>query len=80
MVDKNALRAAWVKKGLTQTQVAQMIGISDKTLGRKLKNGVFGSDEIERLIVKLDISDPMAIFFPSKVALKDTKMQQTKAV
>jgi len=69
MLDKNKLRAEWVKKGLTQTQVARVIGVSAKTFSLKLNKGVFGSDEIESMINALDISDPMNIFFAKQVTL-----------
>lgn len=63
MININALRAEWVKNGLCQKDVAQMIGVNPKTLSLKLKKGVLGSDEIDILINKLNISDPMKIFF-----------------
>lgn len=65
MVDVNALKAEWVKKGLRQQDVAKIIGITPKTLSLKLKRGIFGSDEIELLIAALDINDPVRIFFKS---------------
>lgn len=43
-----------------------MIGVTPKTFYEKMKNGVFGSDEIEIMIEKLNIKDPMAIFFAKK--------------
>lgn len=67
MIDKNKLRAAWVSKGLTQATVAKEIGVSNKTFSLKMKKGVFGSDEIEKMISYLDIADPVAIFFAGKV-------------
>ncbi len=66
MIDKNALKAEWVKKGLRQKDVADILKVTPKTLYTKLKKGVLGSDEIETLIVKLDIENPMDIFFKSK--------------
>lgn len=67
MVDINGLKAAWVKKGLTQAQVAKELNISSRTLSERLKKGVFGSDEIEQLVVLLDIENPIAIFFANRV-------------
>lgn len=67
MIDANKLRGAWVSKGMNQSDVAKAIGVSDKTLSLKLKKGVFGSDEIERLISVLDITDPISVFFPNLV-------------
>lgn len=63
MVKANELKAAMARKGMTQQQVADAIGITHKTLYNKLKKGVFLSDEIEKLIVVLDISNPMDVFF-----------------
>ncbi len=63
MINENELRAAFARKNYTQEKVAEMLGICSKTLGSKIKRGVFKSDEIERLILILDIKDPMDIFF-----------------
>lgn len=67
MVDTNALRAAWTAKGLTQTEVAEKLHISSKTMSTKMKRGVFGSDEIEKMIDLLSIENPTAIFFAKAV-------------
>ena len=45
------------------TDVAKMIGVTPKTFYEKMKNGVFGSDEIQIMIDELHIDDPMPIFF-----------------
>lgn len=66
MIKTNELRGVIVKNGLTQADVAAMIGITPKTFYEKMKNGVFGSDEIEIMIDKLKIEDPMNIFFAKK--------------
>lgn len=65
MINTNELKAVIVKKGLTQYQVARNIGIAPKTFSLKLKKGVFGSDEIEKMIILLDLKNPMSIFFSS---------------
>lgn len=67
MVDVNALKAEIVRKGMTQHQVANKMNISDKTFYSRLKNRVFGSDEIEKLMDILDIADPVSIFFAKTV-------------
>lgn len=67
MIDRNKLRAAWVSKGFTQERVAKEVGISNKTFSLKMKKGVFGSDEIEKMIDFLDISDPVNVFFAKRV-------------
>ena len=63
MIKTNELRGVIAKNGLSQSDVANMIGITPKTFYEKMKNGVFGSDEIEIMIDKLKIDDPMKIFF-----------------
>ncbi len=67
MVNTNALRAEWVKKGMTQSQVAERIGISSKTMSNRMKKKEFGTDEVNKLITLLSIKDPMQIFFADKV-------------
>ena len=57
MVDVNALKAEWVRNGLTQYQVAEnILGISSRGFHEKLKKGILGSDEIENLIIKVKSS------------------------
>lgn len=67
MVDINGLKAAIVKKGLTQEKVAKMMNISPRTLSSRMTKGVFGSDEIELLMNILDIDNPVSIFFAHTV-------------
>lgn len=66
MIKTDELRGEIAKNGLSQSDVAKMIGVTPKTFYEKMKNGVFGSDEIEIMIEKLNIQDPMAIFFAKK--------------
>lgn len=63
MIKTNELRGIIAKNGLFQTDVAKMIGVTPKTFYEKMKNGVFGSDEIQIMIDELHIDDPMPIFF-----------------
>lgn len=63
MIRTNELRGVIAKNGYSQTDVAGMIGITPKTFYEKMKAGVFGSDEIQIMIDKLNIEDPMPIFF-----------------
>lgn len=63
MIKTNELRAVIARKGLYQCDVAKMLGIAPKTFYEKMKNGVFGSDEIQIMIEELDIVDPVSIFF-----------------
>lgn len=67
MVDTNALKGIIVSRGKTQEDVAYEIGITPKTFYTKMKKGVFGSNEMEKMIDYLNIEDPVAIFFAKKV-------------
>lgn len=66
VIKVDELRGVIAKNGYSQKDVARMIGVAPKTFYEKMKNGVFGSDEIEIMIEKLKIEDPMAIFFARK--------------
>lgn len=63
MVDANKLKSIIVLREKTQADVAKHIGISSKTFYLKMKKGVFGSDEIEKMVDYLDIEEPIPIFF-----------------
>lgn len=72
MVDSNKLRGIFREKECTIEDAAKVAGISTATMTRNLKKGIFGSDEIERMIVGFEIKNPMEIFFADKVKYKDT--------
>ena len=57
------LKGVLAKNGYSQSDVAGMIGVTPKTFYEKMKIGVFGSDEIQVMIEKLHINDPISIFF-----------------
>lgn len=63
MVDTAELRGIIAKNGKTQRDVAKMLDITPKTFYLRMKNGVFGSDEIQIMIDELHIENPMAVFF-----------------
>lgn len=63
MVDINRLKSVFVLNGKTGEDVAKYLGMSSKTFYSRMKKGVFGSDEIEKMIDFLKIDDPMSIFF-----------------
>lgn len=63
MIDTQKLKGIIAEKGTSQRQVAIAIGMSEKTFYEKMKIGVFGSDEIDKIIEILDIKDPVPIFF-----------------
>ncbi len=68
MVNVIELKAQMVRKKYTQEQLANELGITSRTLSNKFKSGVFGSDEIEKMISILEIKDPVGIFFAKTVS------------
>ena len=69
LIKTNDLKGIIAKNGFTQTDVAHFIGITPKTFYTKMKAGVFGSDEIQIMIKKLNIENPTEIFFCTRVTL-----------
>ena len=63
MFDRNALRAEFVRNGMTQKDIAKMLGISEKTFIFRMKTGVFRTDEVEIMVDKLNIKNWQEIFF-----------------
>ena len=63
MILVNELKGKIRAKGYTQERLAKELGISPKTLSSKLSKGVFGSDEIEKMIKILEIDNLIEIFF-----------------
>ena len=63
MIRTDELKGVIAKNGYSQSDVAGMIGVTPKTIYEKMKIGVFGSDEIQIMIEKLHINDPISIFF-----------------
>lgn len=76
MVLTNKIRGAITENGLSIKEMAQLLGMTPKTLHRKLNKGVFGTDEAEKMIEILGIEEPAKIFFASEVTYKDTKKEQ----
>lgn len=68
MIRTDELRGLLAKKGISQAKMAEYIGITPKTFYKKMKIGVFGSDEIQVMIDKLDIENPIDIFFANEVS------------
>lgn len=63
MVDVNRLKGEIKANGLTQGELAIKLGISEQTLSKKLKKGIFDSNEMKAMIDILNIKDPVKIFF-----------------
>ena len=69
MFDERKFRAQLVLRGISMKELAVELGLNESTLYRKVKaNGAFTREEINRMIVILEISDPKEIFFTDKLA------------
>ncbi len=66
MVRTDKLKGIFAEAGKSQKDIAEMLNISPKTFYLKMKKGVFGSDEIEIMIEKLNIQNPMDVFFAKR--------------
>lgn len=73
MVNTDKLRGVFREKGCSVAQAAAIAGISPATMDRRLRNGVFGTDEIDKLVVGLSIENPEEIFFTQLVTSKVTQ-------
>lgn len=73
MIRTDELKGIIAKNGLSQAQLAKILGITPKTFYEKMKIGVFGSDEIQLMIERLHIENPVEIFFAPEVTFEDTK-------
>ena len=67
MIAVNKLRGIIVENGMTQKEVAEKLGMSQKTFYNKMKKGVFGTDEVEKMVSVLSIENPTDIFFANNV-------------
>lgn len=56
------LKGIIAERGYTYAFVAKEIGISQRTFYSKMKKGVFGTDEAEKMIALLQIEHPADIF------------------
>ena len=72
MVNTQKLKGLIAEKNYSQSKIAEMIGITPKTFYDRMDKGVFGSDEIDKMIEILEIKDPLPIFFTQCVTHKVT--------
>lgn len=72
MINVNLLKSIWVAHGHNQSDAANVAGLSARQFCRKLKKGVLGSDEIDKLIAGYDIKDPVPVFFAQMVTSQAT--------
>lgn len=70
MIKTDELKGEIAKNGLSQSKVAERLGITPKTFYNKMKKGVFDSDEISAMICLLKIEKPMPIFLKDKSLIK----------
>ena len=73
MVDTDVLRGLLAQNGFSQAKMAESLGITPKTFYTKMKKKVFDSDEMEIMIKKLNINDPIPVFFADFVTHQVTK-------
>lgn len=66
MVNADKLRGIIAERGMSQRQVAQILGMTEKTFYTKMRKGVFGTDEAEQMIALLNINNPVEIFLARK--------------
>lgn len=55
MVNTQKLKGLIAEKNYSQSKIAEMIGITPKTFYDRMDKGVFGSDEIDKMIEILEI-------------------------
>lgn len=61
-MNRNKLAAIIVEQGLTQKDVAELLKMTPKTFYSKMKKGVFGTDEVIKMVQILKIQNPVEIF------------------
>ena len=65
-MNADKLRGIIVERGLSQRKVAEYLGMSEKTFYTKMKRGVFGTNDVQRMIELLKIDNPVDIFLCTK--------------
>lgn len=66
MIATDKLRGIISERGLSQRKMAKMLGMTEGTFYRKMKKGVFDSDEMDQMAEILCIPEPSEIFFAKK--------------
>ena len=67
MVDTLKIKALVIERGLTQTEVAKKLGMSNRAWYDRMNKKKFNSEEMYNLIHVLDIKNPIDIFFADNV-------------
>lgn len=63
MIATDKLRGIIAERGMSQRKVAEHLGMTETTFYRKMKKGVFDSDEMAQMVTLLHIPAPSEIFF-----------------
>jgi len=63
MIQTNKLKGLLVENGLSYAKVAKTLGISESTFNRRMKKGVFKTNEIEVIMKLLNLQNPNSVFF-----------------
>lgn len=63
MINTSKLRGIIAERNRTQADVAIAIGIDPNTFYRKMKRGIFNSNEMQKMVEYLDIKNPGEVFF-----------------
>ncbi len=67
MLNRQLFRSELVKNGYTFKSMAKEIGVSERTFSERVKKGDFGSIEMDIMIDRLHLTDPMPVFFAQLV-------------
>ena len=65
MLAADKLKKVILERGYSQAEIVRKLGITPKTFYKKMKKGVFLSNEIEAIIEILELENPFDIFFAS---------------
>ena len=69
MFNERKFKAQLVLMGISGKELAEMLGMDESTLYRKIRaGGAFTREEINKLIIILKFEDPMDIFFAEELA------------
>lgn len=63
MFNKYEFDAQLARKGMKKYELAEQLGMSYTNLYRKIESGRFSREEIGKIIMILEIADPVPIFF-----------------
>lgn len=62
-MNANLLKAEIVKNGMSQKEFCKAVNMAQSTFIRKIKKGVFNTDDIKKMISVLNLKNPDQIFF-----------------